>query len=130
MLSTYTTKKKTIGGWRYTSLVAVSQYSNLSRSLYVMGFNHQYGMKWNNLGEDYELDLIKWMHRFANEMNFKIDGIASYYISITALCHDMLTTYIAANIPCDINVAKHADADLSRPMTDKEIFGNITRRNA
>ncbi|PKK66312.1 hypothetical protein RhiirC2_753642, partial [Rhizophagus irregularis] len=40
---------------------------------------------WNKLGEDYELDLIKWMRRFTNEMIFKIatgtknDAIASYY---------------------------------------------------
>ncbi|GBC12270.2 cytochrome P450 [Rhizophagus irregularis DAOM 181602=DAOM 197198] len=39
----------------------------------------------NKLGEDYELDLIKWMRRFTNEMIFKIatgtknDAIASYY---------------------------------------------------
>jgi hypothetical protein len=25
---------------------------------------------WNNLGEDKELDLIKWMHRFTNEIIF------------------------------------------------------------
>ncbi|RGB22853.1 cytochrome P450 [Rhizophagus diaphanus] len=37
----------------------------------------------------------------------------------------MLTSYITANTPRDINVMKHADADLLRPMTDKEIFGNI-----
>jgi hypothetical protein len=40
---------------------------------------------WNNLGEDHELDLIKWLRRFANEMIFRIatgvknDAIASYY---------------------------------------------------
>ena len=27
---------------------------------------------WNNLGEDRELDLPKWMHSFANEMIFRI----------------------------------------------------------
>ena len=37
----------------------------------------------------------------------------------------MLTSYITANTQRDINVTKHADADLLRPMTDKEIFGNI-----
>jgi hypothetical protein len=168
---------------------------------------------WNNLGEDYELDLIKWMRRFTNEMIFKIatgtknDAIASYYSMLVnnnlnekeneklkesknfiesietfiegifyfyafskfirnnfpfirekvkklltnrdylfdkiytlikerrveientpldqPLRHDMLTSNITANTPRDINVVKHADADLLRPMTDKEIFGNI-----
>ncbi|CAB4403747.1 unnamed protein product [Rhizophagus irregularis] len=162
---------------------------------------------WNNLGEDYEIDLIKWMRRFANEMIFRIstgvknDALASYYNKITLennninplnefvesletyiegilyffafskfirhylpfirgkvkkllknkdylfnklytivkerrneiektpldqpLRHDMLTSYITANTPRDINIMKHADADLLRPMTDKEIFGNI-----
>jgi hypothetical protein len=41
------------------------------------------------------------------------------------LRHDMLTTYITANTPRNINVVKHADTDLLRPMADKEIFGNI-----
>ncbi|GET03256.1 cytochrome P450 [Rhizophagus clarus] len=167
---------------------------------------------WNNLGEDYELDLIKWMRRFTNEMIFKVatgtknDAIVSYYnilinnnnekeneklkesknfiesieIFIEGLFyffafgkftrnyipfirgkvkkllknkeylfdrlytlvkerrieientplnqplrHDMLTTYITANTPRDINSVKYADADLLRPMTDKEIFANI-----
>ncbi|PKC72228.1 cytochrome P450 [Rhizophagus irregularis] len=170
----------------------------------------------NNLGEDYELDLIKWMRRFTNEMIFKIatgtknDAIASYYnilindnkntlnekeneklkeakkfiesgetylegmfyffafnkftrnnvpfirdkvkkllknkdylfdkvytiikerrIEIEntpldqPLGQDMLTSYITANTPRDINGVKNADPDLLRPMTDKEIFGNI-----
>jgi hypothetical protein len=40
---------------------------------------------WNNLGEDYELDLTKWMRRFTNDMIFKIttgvknDSVLSYY---------------------------------------------------
>jgi hypothetical protein len=173
---------------------------------------------WNNLGEDHELDLIKWIRRFTNEMIFRIstgvksNAIASYYNKIILenkdnnslnekeieklketdtfvesietymegiltffafnkftrrnlpffrekvkkllknkdylfdrlysiikerrieientpldqpLRHDMLTTYITANTSRDINVVKHADADLLRPMTDKEIFGNI-----
>jgi hypothetical protein len=37
----------------------------------------------------------------------------------------MLTSYITANTPRDINSEKHVDADLLRPMTDKEIFGNL-----
>ncbi|CAB4403726.1 unnamed protein product [Rhizophagus irregularis] len=170
----------------------------------------------NNLGEHYELDFIKWMRRFTNEMIFKIatgtknDAIASYYNMLIndnknslndkeneklnesknfiesietylagmfyffafnnftrnyvpfirgkskkllknkdylfdklytiikerrteientpldqPLRHDMLTSYITANTPRDINAVKHADVDLLRPMTDKEIFGNI-----
>ncbi|GET03227.1 cytochrome P450 [Rhizophagus clarus] len=173
---------------------------------------------WNNLGEDYELDLIKWIRRFTNEIIFRIaigvknDAIASYYNIIIhknnnfnslnvnenvnfknpdniiesietytggliyffafnnfirhyfpfirskvikllknkdylfgrfytiikerrieientplnqPLRHDMLTSYITANTPRDINVVNHADVDLLRPMTDNEIFGNI-----
>jgi hypothetical protein len=40
---------------------------------------------WNKLGENYELDLMRWMHRFANDMIYKIstgeknNSIASYY---------------------------------------------------
>ncbi|POG70205.1 cytochrome P450 [Rhizophagus irregularis DAOM 181602=DAOM 197198] len=170
----------------------------------------------NNLGEHYELDFIKWMRRFTNEMIFKIatgtknDAIASYYNMLIndnknslndkeneklnesknfiesietylagmfyffafnnftrnyvpfirgkakkllknkdylfdklytiikerrteientpldqPLRHDMLTSYITANTSRDINAVKHADVDLLRPMTDKEIFGNI-----
>jgi hypothetical protein len=41
------------------------------------------------------------------------------------LRHDMLTSFITANTPRDINVEKHVDADLLRPMTDKEICGNL-----
>jgi hypothetical protein len=43
---------------------------------------------WNNLGEDYELDLIKWMSRFTNEIIFRIatvvksNAIAFYYNKI------------------------------------------------
>jgi hypothetical protein len=173
---------------------------------------------WNNLGEDHELDLIKWMRRFTNEIIFRIatgvknNAIASYYNKIILenkhnnslnekeieklndtddfvelietyiegvlyffafnkftrhnlpfirgkvkkllknkdylfdrlytiikerrieientpldqpLGHDMLTSYITTNTSRDINVVRHADADLLRPMTDKEIFGNI-----
>ncbi|GBB96101.1 hypothetical protein RclHR1_26820001 [Rhizophagus clarus] len=168
---------------------------------------------WNNLGEDYELDLIKWMRRFTNEIIFKVatgtknNAIASYHDMLInnslnekekekliesknfiesietyvegifyffafnkftrnyfplirgkvkkllknkdylfdrlytlikerrieientpldqPLSHDMLTTFITANTPRDINAVKYADADLLRPMTDNEIFGNI-----
>ncbi|RIA79650.1 cytochrome P450 [Glomus cerebriforme] len=173
---------------------------------------------WNNLGENQELDLIKWMHRFTNEMIFRIstgvksDVVSSYYKGILLknniinslnedekrkieesenfiqsieiflkgaihffmfnkfirhyvpfirgktisllknkdylfdkiydiiekrrieienipldqpLRHDMLTTYITANTPRDINNIKHVDVDLLRPMTDEEIFANI-----
>ncbi|PKY13885.1 cytochrome P450 [Rhizophagus irregularis] len=41
------------------------------------------------------------------------------------LRNDMLTSHITANTPRDINAVKHADVDLLRPMTDKEIYGNI-----
>src|SRR5438105_2357642 len=41
------------------------------------------------------------------------------------LPHDMLTSCMVANTSRDTNAVKHADADLLRPMTDKEIFGNI-----
>jgi len=40
---------------------------------------------WNNLGENRELDLLKWMHRFTNEMIFRISTgvknncVYSYY---------------------------------------------------
>jgi hypothetical protein len=37
----------------------------------------------------------------------------------------MLTSFITANTPRDINVEKHADVDLLRPMTDEEICGNL-----
>jgi cytochrome P450 len=171
---------------------------------------------WNNLGEDRELDLIKWMHRFTNDIIFKIstgvknNAVASYYHTLVTenfaslneedkqkikesenfiqsietygsgilyfflfnkfirhyapfirgkvdsllknkeyffgrmykiikerraeientpldqpLRHDMLTSFITANTPRDINSTKHTDADSLRPMTDKEIFGNI-----
>ncbi|GBB87956.1 hypothetical protein RclHR1_14450005 [Rhizophagus clarus] len=165
---------------------------------------------WNNLGENCELDLIKWMRRFTNETIFsfatgiKNDAVASYYNILVnnnnnekvneklkesndfvdsvetyiegvfyfflfnkfvrhyfpfirgktkellknrdylfnklytivkerrieventpldqPLRHDMLTTYIIANTPRDINATKYADTS---PMTDKDIFGNI-----
>ncbi|GBC04537.1 hypothetical protein RclHR1_05720010 [Rhizophagus clarus] len=171
---------------------------------------------WNNLGENYELNLIKWMHRFSNEMIFiistgvKNNSVASYYYTLVPdndlnekekekiresedfirslemllrgaiyfyifnrfmrhyvpfirgkansllrnrdylyekiyniikerrieientpldkpLRHDMLTSFITANTPRDINTVRHSDtdADLLRPMTDREIFGNI-----
>ncbi|GBB96544.1 hypothetical protein RclHR1_02780007 [Rhizophagus clarus] len=168
---------------------------------------------WDNLGEDHELDLIKWMRRFTNEMIFKIatgtknDAISSYYKTLIndnknslsneklkesdnfvesietyvegiiyffifnkfvrqnfpfirekvkkllknrdylvdklytvvkerrteientpldqPLRHDMLTIFITANTPRDINIVKNTDDDLSKPMTDKEIFRNI-----
>jgi hypothetical protein len=160
---------------------------------------------WNNLGEDYELDLIKWMRRFTNEMIFRIatgvknDSVASYYKFLAKenkddggkfvqaidhfmkgflfvivlnkftrnyipyireewknilesrdylfdviykiikerrieientpldqpLRHDMLTAFITANTSRDINSVKNVDAEYLRPMTDREIFGNI-----
>jgi len=168
---------------------------------------------WNNLGEDKELDLTKWMRRFTTDIIFRIttgvknDCLTSYYNTFILenndplnekendesenlihslnkylsgvsyyfifnrfmrhyvpyvrgkgkdllknrdylfdrlyniikerrieientpldqpLRHDMLTTCMVANTSRDINAVKHADADLLRPMTDKEIFGNI-----
>jgi cytochrome P450 len=161
---------------------------------------------WNKLGEDYEVDLIKWMRRFTNEMIFRIatgvknDNVASYYNTIidkdsideggkfvTAidsfikgffyivllnkftrnyipfirgqwfqilknrdylfdkinkvikerrieientpldqpLRHDMLTAFITANTSRDINPVKNVDAEYLRPMTDREILGNV-----
>ena len=41
------------------------------------------------------------------------------------LSHDMLTSFITANTSRDVNSVKHADADLLRPMTDKEVMGNL-----
>ena len=41
------------------------------------------------------------------------------------LRHDMLTSFITANTSRDINPVKNADAEYLRPMTDKEIFGNV-----
>ena len=41
------------------------------------------------------------------------------------LSHDMLTSFITAHTSRDINPVKHADADLLRPMTDKEVMGNL-----
>ncbi|CAB5199217.1 unnamed protein product [Rhizophagus irregularis] len=171
---------------------------------------------WKNLGETHELDLIRWMHRFSNEMIFiistgvKTNCVASYYYTLVPnndlnekekekikesedfikslemllrgaiyffyfnrfmrhyvpfirgkaisllknrdylyekiykiikerrteientplnqpLRHDMLTSFITANTPRDINVVRHGDtdADLLRPISDMEIFGNI-----
>ncbi|CAB5359944.1 unnamed protein product [Rhizophagus irregularis] len=43
---------------------------------------------WVDLGENYELDLSRWMHRFTNEIIFKVttgiknNSVASYYNSI------------------------------------------------
>jgi hypothetical protein len=168
---------------------------------------------WDNFGENYELDLTKWMHRYTTEIIFKfstgieIDAITSYYNTLILednnnnlserekekvkesehlvhsmatyiegillffslnkfvlhyvpfirekanalmenkdylfdklhniikqrrieiestpldqpLRHDMLTSFITANTPRGINVQKHTDADLLRPITDKEI---------
>jgi hypothetical protein len=172
---------------------------------------------WNSLGENRELDLSKWMHRFTHDMIFRIstgvknEAVTSYYNTLIfednnetlsekekekiketeffvqsidtfirgalpfvilnkyirryipfvrgkinklmenreylldslykiikqrrieientpldqPLRHDMLTSFITANTPRDINVEKHADADLLRPMTDREICGNL-----
>ncbi|CAB4431637.1 unnamed protein product [Rhizophagus irregularis] len=41
------------------------------------------------------------------------------------LRYDMLTSYLTANTPRDINVTKHADIELLRPMTDSDVFDNI-----
>jgi hypothetical protein len=196
------------------------------QSLLTPNFNHQavewvnelcseMESYWNNLGENHELDLSKWMHRFTNEIIFKIstgvknDSVASYYKSVLEsnsnlkgkkvetvdeadkfvksietyirgmiyitifnrfvlhyvpfvrekwkgylknkdylldklskvvrerkieientpldqpLRHDMLTSYITANTPRDINTVKRSGADLLRPVTDKEIRGMI-----
>ncbi|CAB4399031.1 unnamed protein product [Rhizophagus irregularis] len=198
-----------------------------SQAMMTPSFNHQsiewtnelwneMEFYWNKLGEDYELDFIKWMLRFTNEIIFKIstgkknNSIACYYNSLIPenfinlsenenkkiknsedfihsietlvdgliyfvifnkfmrhyvpfirgkingflknrdylferisniikerkieientpldqpLRHDMLTSFITANTSRDINSTKHGDVDLLRPMTDKEIFGNI-----
>ncbi|GBC04534.1 hypothetical protein RclHR1_05720007 [Rhizophagus clarus] len=172
---------------------------------------------WNNLGENYEMDIMKWMVRFSNDMIFRIstglknNSVASYYHSLipvndnlnekereiikesenfiqsfemylrgsfyfyffnkfmrhyapfvrgkvksllknrdylfgkiyniirerrieienTPLNHplryDMLTSFITANTSRDINVVRNdnTNADLLKPMTDREIFGNI-----
>ncbi|CAG8747785.1 28214_t:CDS:2, partial [Racocetra persica] len=145
---------------------------------------------WNKLDENHELDLTKWMHRFTNEIIFKIateklkdaedfvqsveiymGGIGYFFVfnkfirnnfpflkeKIKSLLknkekffgriekiindrrteientpldqplrHDLLTSHITANTPRDINVIKHSDdVDMSRPLNDKVIFGNI-----
>uniref|UniRef100_A0A1D1XKH2 Putative cytochrome P450 4d20 n=1 Tax=Anthurium amnicola TaxID=1678845 RepID=A0A1D1XKH2_9ARAE len=173
---------------------------------------------WNDLGENHELNLIKWMHRFTNEIIFRISTgvknncVASHYKMILLennkkfsidekemkkvkesekfiesieiymngvmyfliynnfmrhyfpfirekannylknrdyfhdkilniikerkieientpldqpLRHDMLTSHIIANTPRDTNATKHGDTDMLRPMTDREISGNI-----
>ncbi|GBC01327.1 hypothetical protein RclHR1_04140012 [Rhizophagus clarus] len=133
---------------------------------------------WNNLEEDHELDLLKWMqneklkesNNFVESIEIYMGGIIYFYVfnkfirqnfpfirekvrkllknkdylvdklyTIVKkrrieientpldqpLRHDMLTAFITANTPRDINVAKNADDDLSKPMTDKEIFRNI-----
>ncbi|CAG8782776.1 13382_t:CDS:2, partial [Dentiscutata erythropus] len=172
---------------------------------------------WMKIGENKEIDLGKWMHRFTNEIIFKIatgvqnNAVAAYYYTVVApesikslsendkekmkssedlvatiqtymggvgyffvfnkfirnnfpflrekvksllknkeklfdkirkiikerrieientpldqpLRHDMLTSHLTANTPRDINIIKHTDdADMLRPMNDKEIFGN------
>jgi cytochrome P450 len=173
---------------------------------------------WNEIGETRVLDLSKWMHRFTNEIIFKIstgvknNALAAYYHIVInpksfntlneneqekmnysedfvrsietymtgvgyffvlskfmrnnipflrgkikkllenkenifnrirkiikerrteientpldqPLRHDLLTSHITTNTPRDTNLIKHSDdVDMSRPMTDKEIFGNI-----
>ncbi|CAG8636749.1 12752_t:CDS:2 [Funneliformis caledonium] len=171
---------------------------------------------WNNLGENHELNLSKWMHRFTNEIIFKVttgvknNNVNSYYNFIVEcdnntlkgikgepvdesekfvksvetyiggliyltifnnfmlhyvpiirgkwkgfmknkkylfdklhkvikerkieientpldqpLRHDMMTSYITANTPRDINTVKRVGADILRPATDNEIRGMI-----
>jgi hypothetical protein len=170
---------------------------------------------WNNLGENREMDLKKWMSRFTNEIIFEIstgvknNSVASYYYTLPEnygslnenekekiketekfiqsletfdrgliyffifnkfirhyvpfirgeiknflnnrdylfdkiyniikdrrveientpldqpLRYDMLTSYLTANTPRDINVTKHADDDLLKPMSDSEVFDNL-----
>nr|CAG8532966.1 9936_t:CDS:10 [Entrophospora candida] len=43
----------------------------------------------------------------------------------TELRHDMLTSFITANTPYDINSSRHVDPELSRPMTDDEIRADM-----
>ena len=51
---------------------------------------------WNNLGENKELDLVKWSRRFMSEIMFRIstgvksNAIASYYTTITPEVNDSL----------------------------------------
>ncbi|CAG8654900.1 1561_t:CDS:2, partial [Ambispora gerdemannii] len=136
---------------------------------------------WNNLEENRELDLKKWIYRFTNEIVFEIltgvknNSVACYYSTLIhndslslneketerfiqsleifdrgnylfdkinniikerrieientplnqPLRHDLLTSYLTANTPRDINFAKHGNADFLRPMTESEIFGNV-----
>jgi hypothetical protein len=52
---------------------------------------------WNNLGENRELDLIKWMRRFTNEIIFRISTgvknnvVASYYCTLIPENNDSLS---------------------------------------
>ncbi|RIA91560.1 cytochrome P450 [Glomus cerebriforme] len=41
------------------------------------------------------------------------------------LSHDMLTSFITANTPRDINKTRKAEKEFLRPMTDEEIRGNM-----
>ncbi|GBB86620.1 hypothetical protein RclHR1_01300005 [Rhizophagus clarus] len=41
------------------------------------------------------------------------------------LRHDMLTSFITANTPRDINETKNVEGEFLRPMTDEEIRGNM-----
>ncbi|CAH1759696.1 5339_t:CDS:2 [Entrophospora sp. SA101] len=43
----------------------------------------------------------------------------------TELRHDILTSFITANTPYDINSSRHVDPELSRPMTDDEIRADM-----
>ncbi|PKK62958.1 cytochrome P450 [Rhizophagus irregularis] len=67
------------------------------------------------------MDLMSKLYTIVKERRIEIENTPLDQ----PLRHDMLTSFITANTPRDINVVKHADSDLLRPMTDKEIFGNI-----
>jgi hypothetical protein len=207
--------------WRYNR-----QF--FTQAMMIPSFNHQavewtnelcneMESYWNNLGENYEIDLMKWMHRFSNEMIFRIstgiknNSVASYYHTLVPvnddlsekereklketenliqsfeiflrgssyfyffnkfirhyvpfirgkvksllknrdylfdkmyniirerrieientpldqpLRYDMLTSHLTANTSRGVKFVRHGsnDADLLRPMSDKEIFGNL-----
>ena len=76
--------------------------------------------KWKGFlkNRDYLFDKV---HKIIKERRIEIENTPLDQ----PLRHDMLTSYITANTSRDINTVKRADADLLRPMTDREICGNI-----
>ncbi|CAB4427961.1 unnamed protein product [Rhizophagus irregularis] len=87
---------------------------------------------WNNLGENRELDLLQWMHRFTNEMIFRISTgvknncVYSYYHTLIPE-DNTLSEEEKEKIKESENVIQSLEVLLRGivPMTDKQIMGNI-----